>query len=146
MLARLFMPSYQRTPHTLQAFSSFALPLCAYPTPAGVCLWELYCGTPPWRRNTAHNRHYGGEADPHSDSLSVGSSVEDTSIDGGALGGRGGGAVVVTASGADVLRFPRSTPPEFSGLVVSCLASEPSVRPTVREVHDALLRLQRRYG
>ncbi|KAG2494464.1 hypothetical protein HYH03_007516 [Edaphochlamys debaryana] len=105
----------------------------------GVCLWEVYCGTPPWRRNGAggagagRNR-YGG--DVHS----YGSSDGHTS-------GYGGEAMAVAyGAGNDVYAFPRGCPSEYSALVLSCLEAEPSGRPTATGVAEVVQRLQRRYG
>ncbi|GLI67387.1 hypothetical protein VaNZ11_011570 [Volvox africanus] len=104
----------------------------------GVCFWELYCGTPPWRRNAAgaHHRGYGGgttsssvdSGGHHNQHLhpSFGDSAPGTSL-------------------SDSFRFPRGCPPEYSTLVHACLSVDPQARPTATTVASTLQRLHRRY-
>ncbi|PNH02874.1 putative serine/threonine-protein kinase [Tetrabaena socialis] len=116
----------------------------------GVCLWELYCGTPPWRRNApaGHNNCGGGGGsgrygdDGTADSQSSGESYALPSpYEPGAAPPAAYGA-----GGSEVFRFPRSCPPEFSGLVTSCLAADLGERPDAGAVLAALARMQQRYG
>ncbi len=104
----------------------------------GVCLWELYCGTPPWRRNVAgaHHRGYGGTTSGSADSANQFNmhSFGDSSL----LGG--------TGSAGESFRFPRACLPEYASLVHSCLSPEPTSRPSAAAVASTLQRLHRRYA
>ncbi|KAG2435796.1 hypothetical protein HXX76_006992 [Chlamydomonas incerta] len=104
----------------------------------GVCLHEMYCGTPAWRRNPGNgNGRYGAADDSwgHSSVASGGGGPMD-----------GGGGAAAAGYGADVFSFPRSCPPEYSALVLSCLEADPAMRPGASEVVQALQRMIRRYG
>ncbi|KXZ54854.1 hypothetical protein GPECTOR_4g926 [Gonium pectorale] len=108
----------------------------------GVCLWELYCGTPPWRRHAAgaHNARYGGEGgDSYGSSMDTGSHGQLPWVDAQPHDGDG-------LNDMDSLCFPRSCPHEYATLVRSCLSSDPCARPTAAGLAAALQALQRRYS
>ncbi|KAG2451229.1 hypothetical protein HYH02_003836 [Chlamydomonas schloesseri] len=109
----------------------------------GVCLHEMYCGTPAWRRNPPANGNgrYAGATDDSWGHSSVGSGSGGGGVDSG-----GGAGVMAAGHGADVFSFPRSCPPEYSALVMSCLDADAAMRPGASEVVEALQRMIRRYG
>lgn len=107
----------------------------------GVCFWELYCGTPPWRRNAASTHNHGYEHGTSS------SSVESSGGGHHHHGPRSGafGDIALEANGSESLRFPRGCPPGYSSLVFACMSEDPQTRPSVVAVISTLQRLHRRY-
>ncbi len=116
-------------------------------------LWELYCGTPHWRRNDAPRAARGGDgryAQSRGDRSDFSSDWVDRRNSGSvgyperSYGGRGGaGAPVVNGDG---FSLPRSCPAEYAELVASCLSPDPGLRPTATEALAALQRLQQVHG